>query len=49
LDDAKALRAAMKGFGTDEQAIINVLTKKAYFQRQETIVAFKQEFGRVRK
>ncbi|CAL8113160.1 unnamed protein product [Orchesella dallaii] len=46
LEDAKALRAAMKGFGTDEAAIIAVLTKKAHFQRQEIITAFKNEFGR---
>ena len=36
----------MKGFGTDEASIIGILTKRAHFQRQEIIVAFKNEFGR---
>jgi annexin A7/11 len=46
LNDAKTLRAAMKGFGTDEAAIIGILTKRSNPQRQEIIAAFKHEFGR---
>ncbi|CAG7836045.1 unnamed protein product [Allacma fusca] len=46
LNDAKALRAAMKGFGTDEGAIIDILTARSNAQRQEIITAFKGEFGR---
>jgi len=38
----------MKGFGTDEAAIINVLCQRAWFQREEINKAFKTEFGRVR-
>lgn len=47
LQDAKALRKAMKGFGTDEEAIIQVLTKRSAGQRQEILTEFKNEFGRV--
>lgn len=48
LEDARTLRAAMKGLGTDEDSIINILTKRAHFQRQEIKTEFKNEFGRVR-
>jgi len=36
----------MKGFGTDEAAIIDILTKRSNPQRQQIITAFKNEFGR---
>ncbi|XP_063707376.1 annexin B10-like [Culicoides brevitarsis] len=44
--DAVALRTAMKGFGTDEQAIIDILCARSNSQRQEIIAAFLKEYGR---
>lgn len=45
--DAKALRKAMKGFGTDEAAIINILCARTGQQRQEILITYKQMHGRV--
>lgn len=45
--DAKVLRKAMKGIGTDEGAIIAVLTARAFFQRQDIAQTYKTDFGRV--
>ncbi|XP_067011216.1 annexin B10 isoform X1 [Anabrus simplex] len=45
-DDGIALRAAMKGFGTDEQAIIDILTKRTNSQRQQIAKFFTEEYGR---
>uniref|UniRef100_U5EWZ9 Annexin n=1 Tax=Corethrella appendiculata TaxID=1370023 RepID=U5EWZ9_9DIPT len=44
--DAQILRKAMKGFGTDESAIINVLCRRSNQQIQEIAKAFKTNFGK---
>ncbi|NXR08521.1 ANXA7 protein, partial [Semnornis frantzii] len=46
--DAEILRKAMKGFGTDEQAIINVVANRSNDQRQKIKAAFKTMYGKVR-
>uniref|UniRef100_A0A8C1F6J1 Annexin n=1 Tax=Cyprinus carpio carpio TaxID=630221 RepID=A0A8C1F6J1_CYPCA len=45
-DDAKALRKAMKGFGTDEDTIIDIVTQRSNAQRQEIRRIFKSLLGR---
>lgn len=44
--DAEALRKAMKGLGTDEKAIIKVLSNRSNEQRVYIGVAFKQLYGK---
>uniref|UniRef100_A0A8D0GFJ3 Annexin n=1 Tax=Sphenodon punctatus TaxID=8508 RepID=A0A8D0GFJ3_SPHPU len=44
--DVKVLRKAMKGIGTDEDAIIGVVTQRSNAQRQELIKQYKSHFGR---
>ena len=46
--DAKALRAAMKGWGTNEQEIIDILCHRSNQQRQHIRNAYTTELGRVR-
>lgn len=45
-EDGDALRAAMKGFGTDEQVIIDILTARTNNQRQHVIKYFLDAYGR---
>ncbi|XP_060803294.1 annexin B10 isoform X2 [Amyelois transitella] len=45
-EDAATLRAAMKGFGTDEQVIIDILTSRSNQQRQAIAQVFTHEYGR---
>lgn len=44
--DANALRAAMKGFGTDEQAIVDILCARSAGQRVEILETYASELGR---
>ncbi|XP_029634252.1 annexin A6 isoform X3 [Octopus sinensis] len=44
--DAKMLQKAMKGFGTDEDAIIDVITHRSCDQRQKIKLTFKTMFGK---
>jgi annexin A7/11 len=45
-EDAKILRKAMKGFGTDEKAIIDLLTARSNAQRQDIRNRFKTMYGK---
>lgn len=45
-DDATKLYKAMKGFGTDEATLIDVLCKRTSSQRQEILLAYKAGYGK---
>ncbi|KAJ6649619.1 Annexin B11 [Pseudolycoriella hygida] len=45
-NDAATLRKAMKGFGTDEDAIISVLCRRPSAQRMEIVKAYKTAYGK---
>lgn len=40
------MRKEMKGFGTDEQAIIDLLTSRSHDQRLQIVKYFKEEYNR---
>ena len=44
--DAEALRKAMKGFGTDEAALIKICANRTNAQRQQIKQAYKSTYGR---
>jgi len=44
--DADTLRKAMKGFGTDEKALLDVLARRTNEQRQQIAEQFKVSFGK---
>ncbi|XP_040826342.1 annexin A8 isoform X3 [Ochotona curzoniae] len=44
--DAETLYKAMKGIGTNEQAITDVLTRRSNMQRQQIAKSFKAQFGK---
>lgn len=46
VNDASTLRTAMKGLGTNEKSLINVLCRRSSYQRLEISKAFKTAYGK---
>ena len=44
--DAEQLYKAMKGFGTDEAKLIDILCKRTYQQRNEISLVYKTSYGK---
>lgn len=47
MEDAQVLKQAFKGFGCNEEEIINIITKRSNEQRQEIAKQFKTMYGKV--
>jgi annexin A7/11 len=45
--DADALHKAMKGLGTDEEGLIDILCRRTSNQRVQIVHAYKASFGKV--
>ncbi|XP_017776073.1 PREDICTED: annexin B9-like [Nicrophorus vespilloides] len=45
-EDARCLKKAMKGLGTDEKSLTNILSKRSYEQRMEINVYYKTMYGK---
>ncbi|XP_018561982.1 annexin B9 isoform X1 [Anoplophora glabripennis] len=45
-EDAKALKEAFKGFGTDEDAVIEIITRRTNEQRRQIATRFKTMYGK---
>ncbi|KAJ8915071.1 hypothetical protein NQ315_014326 [Exocentrus adspersus] len=45
-EDAKTLKAAFKGFGSDEDAIIEIITRRSNEQRRQIAARFKTMYGK---
>ncbi|KAI2539771.1 annexin A6 [Homo sapiens] len=44
--DAEALYTAMKGFGSDKEAILDIITSRSNRQRQEVCQSYKSLYGK---